>query len=87
MGSGDGDDAIMLGGSYLNIAVKAEASGLHGGDIYTASQRYQVEVDQWIDLSTGLNPRAYPVGDIPQEVFTRLPYELPNLCQAAADYD
>ncbi len=76
----------MLGGSYLNIAVQAEASGLHGGDIYTASRRYKVEVDQWIDLSTGLNPRAYPVGDIPQEVFTRLPYELPNLCQAAASY-
>ncbi len=81
-----GHDFIMLGIFYLNIAVQAEASVLHGGDIYTASRRYQIEVGQWIDLSTGLNPRAYPVGDIPQEVFTRLPYELPNLCHAAAGY-
>jgi len=81
-----GHDTAELGIFTLNIAIKTTPGELHGGDLYTASQRYQIELDQWIDLSTGLNPQAYPVGEIPQGVFTRLPYELPQLCQAAAEY-
>ena len=74
------------GNVSLNMTTQATSDTLHGGDLYAASQRYNIAVDSWIDLSTGLNPQAYPVGDIPQQVFTRLPYEMPELCQAAADY-
>ncbi len=81
-----GSDITGLGINHLNTAIQTKPVVLHGGDIYTASQHYNIAVDQWIDLSTGLNPRAYPVEEIPQAVFTRLPYELPGLCQAAASY-
>lgn len=29
--------------------------------------------EPWLDLSTGINPFSYPVPDLPEEVFTRLP--------------
>jgi len=80
------NNATEWGVFIVNIAIKPTQEALHGGDLYTASQRYQIELEQWIDLSTGLNPQAYPVGDIPQEVFTRLPYEMPQLCHRAAEY-
>jgi cobalamin biosynthetic protein CobC len=64
----------------------ANNATLHGGDIHSASQKYGIAVDDWIDLSTGLNPRPYSVGEIPMQIFTRLPYELPDLCQLAAHY-
>ena len=40
----------------------------------------------WIDLSTGLNPLAYPIGDVPSQAWTRLPerQEIAALEQAAA---
>ena len=47
---------------------------LHGGDLVAASERYSIAVTDWIDLSTGLNPRAYPVGELSQDVFSSLPY-------------
>lgn len=59
---------------------------LHGGDIITASKRYGVPLDEWIDLSTGINPIPYPVRDIPLESFTQLPYRKPEFTQAVAQY-
>jgi cobalamin biosynthetic protein CobC len=47
---------------------------LHGGDIVSASQRYDVAIDDWIDLSTGINPEHYPVDNIPLQSYCRLPY-------------
>lgn len=47
---------------------------LHGGDIVSASQRYDVAIDDWIDLSTGINPEHYPVDNIPLQSYFRLPY-------------
>jgi len=86
MGIFAGGEFAGLGINYLNTATQTKPVVLHGGDIVAASRQYNIAVDQWVDLSTGLNPQAYPVEEIPQEVFTRLPYELPDLCQAAADY-
>ena len=47
---------------------------LHGGDLVAASQRYGIAINEWIDLSTGLNPNAYPVGELTADVFSALPY-------------
>ncbi len=46
---------------------------LHGGDLASAGSRFPGAPTPWIDLSTGLNPRGYPVGAIPDEVWRRLP--------------
>ncbi len=58
----------------------------HGGNLQLASEKYGIQRDEWIDLSTGLNPNSYPVGKIPSQVFYQLPYEQPALCENAAEY-
>jgi cobalamin biosynthesis protein CobC len=45
----------------------------HGGNINLASGRFPHAPRPWIDLSTGINPVPYPVGEIPPSAWTRLP--------------
>jgi len=45
----------------------------HGGNLDLACARFGGRVEEWIDLSTGINRQAYPVGDLPQRVWTALP--------------
>ncbi|MCX7566747.1 threonine-phosphate decarboxylase CobD [Sulfitobacter sp. F26169L] len=45
----------------------------HGGGIDAAAQQYGGTRDSWIDLSTGINPVAYPVGDIYHNSWCALP--------------
>ena len=45
----------------------------HGGGVYQASQLYGGEREQWIDLSTGINPNPYPFKAIPLSAFHTLP--------------
>ena len=59
---------------------------LHGGDIISASEQYQIAQDQWIDLSTGLNPDSYPVSDVPHSVYCHLPYLQPAFLAASSQY-
>jgi cobalamin biosynthetic protein CobC len=45
----------------------------HGGGLIAARRRYPDAPEPWIDLSTGINPVAYPVPKLPRDAFTRLP--------------
>ncbi len=63
-----------------------KALPLHGGDIVTASERYGIEIDQWIDLSTGINPEPYPVNHIAENAFHCLPYLQPAFNRAVKQY-
>ncbi|MGD9657233.1 MAG: threonine-phosphate decarboxylase CobD [Methylocystis sp.] len=45
----------------------------HGGRLDAARRLYPDAPQPWIDLSTGVNPRAYPLPQLADEVFTRLP--------------
>jgi cobalamin biosynthetic protein CobC len=45
----------------------------HGGDLHAAALRYGGAPSDWLDLSTGINPIPYPVPDLPQTAWTRLP--------------
>lgn len=45
----------------------------HGGDLSAARARFPDAPEPWIDLSTGINPRPYPVGALPDDCFGRLP--------------
>ena len=58
----------------------------HGGNTQLASKKFGVPVAQWIDLSTGINPFAYPVADVPVHVFQALPYLQPTFMAAAERY-
>ena len=59
----------------------------HGGNITAASRHFGIPEPQWLDLSTGINPFAYPVPQsIPAQVWQRLPYREEQTISAAADY-
>ena len=45
----------------------------HGGGLDAARQRFGGARSDWLDLSTGINPVPYPIGDIPTEAWTALP--------------
>lgn len=45
----------------------------HGGGLIAARRYFPHAPEPWIDLSTGINPVAYPVPPIPPHAFTRLP--------------
>jgi cobalamin biosynthetic protein CobC len=58
----------------------------HGGNLLAASEYYGTPFEQWLDLSTGVNPNAYPVRNLPVYAFTNLPYVRPEFLEAAAQY-
>ena len=58
----------------------------HGGDLGAASRTFPQARRPWVDLSTGINPRSYPVPVLAPAVWTRLPEPdaLTDLEQVAA---
>lgn len=58
----------------------------HGGDLDAARRRFPDAPAPWIDLSTGINPHAYPFEPPPSAAFARLPGrdDLARLEHAAA---
>jgi cobalamin biosynthetic protein CobC len=60
---------------------------IHGGRIDTAALLYPSAPQPWIDLSTGINPIAWPVPQIPLARYQRLPLarEIEQMTAAAAD--
>lgn len=59
----------------------------HGGDLVWASEKFGIAPDDWLDLSTGISPWAWPVGEWPEKVFRSLPPQsLAMLQQTAGDY-
>jgi len=71
----------------LTAALAATALRIHGGRIDLAARLYPDAPQPWLDLSTGINPIAYPIPRIATETFARLPLtaELDELCAAAAE--
>lgn len=59
---------------------------LHGGDLERASRYFDWPVDQWLDLSTGINPQPYPVSDIPLSAFQNMPYQTTAFREAVRQY-
>lgn len=58
----------------------------HGGNLLAAAQRYGIPPQDWLDLSTGINPHGYPVPDIPAQAWQRLPQAEDALAEAARAY-
>jgi L-threonine-O-3-phosphate decarboxylase len=58
----------------------------HGGNLPAASRRFNIPLEQWIDLSTGISPWSWPVPALPQHVWQALPYADEQLEAAAARY-
>ena len=49
------------------------ASIAHGGGLIAAARRFPNAPRPWLDLSTGINPVAYPLPPMPAETIARLP--------------
>lgn len=58
----------------------------HGGNLGAAAQKFGITFADWIDLSTGINPDAYPVPLIDPACWKRLPENGDGLEAAAAAY-
>jgi cobalamin biosynthetic protein CobC len=57
----------------------------HGGNLDLAVQRFGGRVQDWIDLSTGINRQPYPVGEVEPRYWNALPSrsDIESLHQAA----
>lgn len=60
----------------------------HGGNLESFCQRYDLKTAEVLDLSTGISPWAWPVPQLPQGIWQRLPHtsDFPELITAASKY-
>ncbi len=58
----------------------------HGGHLIDAAKKYNIPHNQWIDLSTGINPNGWKIPTIPAECWQRLPEANDGLIDAAKQY-
>lgn len=65
------------------IPADALAAPVHGADLHAASRRYGIAVEDWLDLSTGINPRAYPLPALDLAACHQLPHDDAELLDAA----
>jgi len=58
----------------------------HGGNLREAAKQYGIALGDWLDLSTGINPRAYPVPPVPVNAWRRLPEDADGFAELAAKH-
>jgi L-threonine-O-3-phosphate decarboxylase len=58
----------------------------HGGRLLRAVRHYGIPAADWLDLSTGVSPFAWPVPPIPASAWHRLPEDDDGLIDIARDY-
>ncbi len=58
----------------------------HGGKLRMAATRYNIPLEKWLDLSTGINPNGWAGGMPPRSSWLRLPEDEDGLCEAACHY-
>src|ERR1700685_971475 len=82
----DGSDMDGSMHSQGEIGKRAAGLRIHGGRIDVAAHLYPSAPQPWIDLSTGINPIAWPVPPIPLGRYRRLPLasEIAGMTDAAA---
>jgi len=59
---------------------------IHGGQLQKQIEKYQIPVEKWLDLSTGISLTSYPIPEIPQSVWQQLPQPQASLITAARSY-
>src|SRR5579872_781113 len=69
------------------FAARLSDLSYHGGNVGAARRLFPHAPEPWIDLSTGINPHAYPLPRLAREQWTRLPdpADLAALEAVAAD--
>ncbi len=71
-----------------NPEIKSEIikKHFHGGQLNSIAQQYNIPVSEWLDLSTGINQNSYPIPNIPESVWNRLPESNDELDKVATEY-
>ncbi|MFT6207741.1 MAG: cobalamin biosynthetic protein CobC [Colwellia sp.] len=59
---------------------------VHGGQLNEVAQRYQIPLEKWLDLSTGISPINYPIPAIPENIWQQLPQPNQAMLSAAKNY-
>jgi len=59
---------------------------IHGGQLQQVAQQYNIPIEQWLDLSTGIAPLSYPIPPIMENVWQNLPQHNPELITNAKHY-
>lgn len=57
----------------MTSLAKSAPAIAHGGNLGQARRQFPDAPEPWVDLSTGINPFAYPVPPLEPELFQRLP--------------
>jgi len=55
----------------------------HGGRLRAAARQWNIPLEDWLDLSTGIAPDAYPIPELPHDCWRRLPEDDDGLDDAA----
>jgi cobalamin biosynthetic protein CobC len=58
----------------------------HGGRVRLAAEQWGIPLADWVDLSTGINPEAWPVPPLAADCWRRLPEDNDGLEAAAAAF-
>lgn len=58
----------------------------HGGQLHRAAREHGIALEDWLDLSTGISPFAWPVPPVPAETWRRLPDDDDGLADVARAY-
>lgn len=58
----------------------------HGGNLREAALRHGRPLQEWLDLSTGINPNGYPAPALQMNAWHRLPEPHPGFVEAAQAY-
>lgn len=66
--------------------INSAGRAIHGGCLNQAVNTFGIARDQWLDLSTGINPQSYPLESLPENIWRSLPEEDDGLVAAAQSY-
>lgn len=64
---------LFLYSKFSDRKLQGNFTPTHGGALAAAAEYFNIPLENWLDISTGINPDNWPVPEIPTWVWQRLP--------------